>query len=543
MLLSVENLTIRFDTGQEPVVKSISFQVDEAETLGIVGESGSGKSVSCFSLLKLLPKSTEVSGKVLYKDKSGNHVDLLTLNNTQLQQYRGKEIGFVFQEPMSSLNPAYTCGDQVAEGLRKHMKCSRKEAHSKTISLFEEVLLPDPMRVWKAYPHELSGGQRQRVMIAMALASDPRLLIADEPTTALDVTVQKVVVELIKNLSKQRKMGVIFISHDLNLVGSMADRIMVMKSGEIVEMGMTKNIFEKPQHGYTQNLLQCRPSRNWHLPRLPVPGLVPQPILPQENTGNPILLKAENLSKSYISGSGWWGENAETKAVVAVSFDLEKGKTLGIVGESGSGKSTISRLVLGLTPITSGKVYFGHDEISGLSRQQFRPYRRQMQMIFQDPYSSLNPKHSIGSILTEPMDIFGIGNKKERLDKAEYLLKKTGLPAEYLHRYPHQLSGGQRQRVCIARALMTDPAFIICDESVAALDVSVQAQVLNLLKDLQDELGLTYLFITHDLAVARFMSHQLLVMQKGKAEEYGKAADVFSNPKAAYTKKLLDSVV
>ncbi len=543
MLLRVENLTIRFGAGQEPVVRDISFQVGEAETLGIVGESGSGKSVSCFSLLKLLPKSAEVSGKVSYKDKSGKEVDLLTLNNTQLQQYRGKEIGFVFQEPMSSLNPAYTCGDQVAEGIRKHKKCSRKEAQAKTISLFEEVLLPDPSRVWKAYPHELSGGQRQRVMIAMALASDPRLLIADEPTTALDVTVQKVVVELIKKLSEQRNMGVIFISHDLNLVGSMADRILVMKSGEIVEMGMTKDIFEKPQHSYTQNLLQCRPSRNWHLPRLPVPGLVAKPVLPQENTGNPILLKAENLSKSYISGSGWWGKNAETKAVVAVSFDIEKGKTLGIVGESGSGKSTISRLVLGLTPITSGKVYFGNDEISGLNRKQFRPYRRQMQMIFQDPYSSLNPKHSIGSILTEPMDIFGIGNKKERLDKAEYLLKKTGLPAEYLHRYPHQLSGGQRQRVCIARALMTDPAFIICDESVAALDVSVQAQVLNLLKDLQDELGLTYLFITHDLAVARFMSHQLLVMQKGKAEEYGKAADIFSNPSSAYTKKLLDSVV
>lgn len=557
-MLRVKNLSITFAGQTNPAVNNISFEVGHGEILGVVGESGSGKSITCFSLLKLLDKrTTSISGEALYEKSDGKIVDLLKLSEKQLEHIRGKQIGFVFQEPMSSLNPAYTCGWQVAEGIKKHLHKNNTEAKVATIKLFEEVQLPDAERIWQSYPHQLSGGQRQRVMIAMALASNPQLLIADEPTTALDVTVQKTVVELLLKLVKDRNMSLIFISHDLNLVNHLAQRVLVMKAGKIVESGDMKSVFNNPQNPYTINLINCRPSKNYNSNRLPVMGETVTPKTIVYNTSNEILLEAKSLYKTYkLASKKLFAKAQEFEAVSDVSFTVYKGQTLCVVGESGSGKSTVGRMLLGLIKPTSGEILYNNTDLAQLNDKQFRNYRRHLQMVFQDPYSSINPKHKIGDIVGEPFEIYKDDPSPEynsgtlrvtasikTKDKVSYLLEKVGLPVDFAQRYPHQLSGGQRQRVCIARALALNPSFIVCDESVAALDVSVQARVLNLLKDLQDELGLSYLFITHDLSVARFMGHQTLVLQKGQVEDYGNTEDIFNKPKSDYTDKLLQSIV
>jgi len=543
-MLCVKNLSITFASQNFAAVNDISFEVGRGEILGVVGESGSGKSITCFSLLKLLDKhTTAISGEALYTNAEGKTVDLLKLSEKQLEYIRGKQIGFVFQEPMSSLNPAYTCGWQVAEGIKKHLGNKNAEAKAATIKLFEEVQLPDPERIWQSYPHQLSGGQRQRVMIAMALSSSPQLLIADEPTTALDVTVQKTVVDLLLKLVKDRNMSLIFISHDLNLVNHLAQKVLVMKAGEIIERGLMRPVFTHPQNPYTINLINCRPSKNYHSNRLPVLGETVTPKTIISHTSNEILLEAKSLYKTYkLPSKKLFVKAPEFQAVSDVSFTIYKGQTLCVVGESGSGKSTLGRMLLGLIKPSSGEILYNNTDLAKLNDKQYRNYRRHIQMVFQDPYSSLNPKHKIGDIIGEPFEIYKDKSIKTK-DKTIYLLEKVGLPTDFANRYPHQLSGGQRQRVCIARALALNPQFIVCDESVAALDVSVQARVLNLLKDLQDELGLSYLFITHDLSVARFMGHQILVLQKGQIEDYGNTEDIFNNPKSPYTDKLLQSIV
>ena len=488
-MLRVKNLSITFAGQDSAAVNYISFEVGRGEILGVVGESGSGKSITCFSLLKLLDKhTTTISGEALYTNAEGKTLDLLKLSEKQLEHIRGKQIGFVFQEPMSSLNPAYTCGWQVAEGIKKHLGKKNTESKAATIKLFEEVQLPDPERMWQSYPHQLSGGQRQRVMIAMALSSNPQLLIADEPTTALDVTVQKTVVDLLLKLVKDRNMSLIFISHDLNLVNHLAQKVLVMKAGEIIERGEMKSVFNNPQNPYTINLINCRPSKNYHSNRLPILGeaVIPKTII--YNTQNEILLEAKSLYKTYkLPSKKLFAKSQEFRAVNDVSFTIYKGQTLCVVGESGSGKSTLGRMLLGLIKPSSGEILYNNTDLAKLNDKQYRNYRRHIQMVFQDPYSSLNPKHKIGDIIGEPFEIYQDKSIKTK-DKVAYLLDKVGLPTDFANRYPHQLSGGQRQRVCIARALALNPQFIVCDESVAALDVSVQARVLNLLKDLQDEL-------------------------------------------------------
>ncbi len=552
-MLRVNNLSITFAGEENPAVNNISFEVGHGEILGVVGESGSGKSITCFSLLRLLDKrTTTISGEAIFENGDGKTVDLLTLSEKQLEHIRGKQIGFVFQEPMSSLNPAYTCGWQVAEGIKKHLSKKNTEAKAATIKLFEEVQLPNPERMWQSYPHQLSGGQRQRVMIAMALSSNPQLLIADEPTTALDVTVQKTVVDLLLKLVKDRNMSLIFISHDLNLVNHLAQKVLVMKTGEIIERGDMKSVFNNPQNPYTINLINCRPSKNYHSNRLPVMGETVTPKNIIYNTSSEILLEAKSLYKSYaLPSKKLFGKAPELKAVSDVSFTIYKGQTLCVVGESGSGKSTVGRMLLGLIKPSAGQILYNNADLATLNERQYRTYRRHIQMVFQDPYSSLNPKHKIGDIIGEPFEIYKddpsttlrATARRKTKDQVHHLLEKVGLPTDFASRYPHQLSGGQRQRVCIARALALNPQFIVCDESVAALDVSVQARVLNLLKDLQDELGLSYLFITHDLSVARFMAHHTLVLQKGQVEDYGPTENIFNNPKSAYTNKLLQSIV
>lgn len=543
-ILTVNNLSVSFDGG-ERVVKDVSFGLLPGQILGIVGESGSGKSITVFSLIKLLDQAA-VSGKVLYRGLVDKEIDLLQLSSKELQKIRGGEIGFVFQEPMTSLNPSMKCGAQIDEAIIKHLKLSANESKIKTFKLMDEVKLSDRERLYDSYPHQLSGGQRQRIMIAMALAADPKILIADEPTTALDAEVQKAVVELIKQLSINRQMAVIFISHDLGLVQHLANHTMVMLSGSIVEMGPTAELLSLPKHEYTKALINCRPAIHSHLKRLPV---IASEILPVEATtksrfepSDEIVLKATSLSKIFVTKKNLLGKvTSSIHAVNNISFEVAKAKTLAIVGESGSGKSTVSKLLLKLTELDSGYMLLNEVDITNLTERQFKQYRRQIQMVFQDPYSSLNPYHRIGNIVAEPLNIFDIGSPKNRQEKVAELLKKVQLPEDFIYRYPHQLSGGQRQRICIARALATAPSFIVCDESVAALDVSVQAHVLNLLKDLQDELGISYLFITHDLNVAQFMSDSVLVMQKGCMQEYGKTKEVFSNPSSNYMKNLLSN--
>ena len=550
-ILKIENLTISF--GNNEVIRNISYQLNENEILGIVGESGSGKSVSSLAILGLLPQrlSNITSGSIRYQNQ-----ELTNLPLKALQTIRGKKISMVFQEPMSSLNPSIHCGKQVQEIILQHSNTSKKDSKKETILLFEKVKLPNPERIYKAFPHEISGGQKQRVMIAMAIACKPDILIADEPTTALDVTVQKDIIKLIKTLQVETKMSVIFISHDLSLISEIADSVLVMYKGEIVEQGNTSAIFKNPQHRYTKALINSKPALNT---RLKVLSTIQDYLNETINTeivttkerqnkhkklySKPPLLEIINLEKDYISKSGWFNKPTIFKAVNKVSFKLYEGETLGLVGESGCGKSTLGNAILQLDKATSGKILYKGIDITRLPNAELKKLRKDIQIIFQDPYASLNPRMPIGKAIMEPMIVHKLYNSdKERKEKALDILNKVGLSEAYFDRYPHEFSGGQRQRIGIARTIALQPKLIVCDESVSALDISVQAQVLNLLNQLKEDFGFTYIFISHDLAVVKYMSDQLLVMNKGKIEELDDADTIYNNPKTPYTKKLIEAI-
>ncbi|TXG37092.1 ABC transporter ATP-binding protein [Seonamhaeicola maritimus] len=550
-ILSVKNLSISF--GSNEVIHNISYKLNENEILGIVGESGSGKSVSSLAILGLLPKgiSKITSGSIGYKDQ-----DLTTLSSKVFQSIRGNKIAMIFQEPMSSLNPSMTCGKQVLEILSLHTNLSKAEAKNEVILLFEKVKLPEPKRVFKAYPHEISGGQKQRVMIAMAIACKPDILIADEPTTALDVTVQKDIIKLLKTLQEETKMSVIFITHDLALISEIADRVLVMYKGEIVENGVVSNIFNAPQHNYTKALINSRPSLDTRLKVLPtiqdyLDDSISKEIITSEQRrlqhekiySKSPLLEVLNVDKTYFSKSGWFSKPKAFKAVNNVSFKLYKGETLGLVGESGCGKSTLGNAILQLDKATSGGIIYNGIDITALSKNEVKKLRKDIQIIFQDPYSSLNPRIPVGEAIMEPMRVHKLFNSdKERKERVIEILDRVGLSEVYFNRYPHEFSGGQRQRIGIARTIALEPKLIVCDESVSALDISVQAQVLNLLNELKEDFGFTYIFISHDLAVVKYMSDQLLVMNQGEIEELNDADRIYNNPKKNYTKKLIDAI-
>lgn len=564
-MLNVENLNIDFYNRDEKTwfkaVNTISFAVKKGTVLGIVGESGSGKSVTSFSIMRLHDETyAKITGSIDFEK-----VSLLNLSSNEIRQIRGNQISMIFQEPMTSLNPVFTCGEQVAEAIMLHRNVNKIQAKQHTIELFNEVQLPRPEHIFDSYPHQISGGQKQRVMIAMALSCNPKLLIADEPTTALDVTVQKTIIQLLLKLKQERDMAMIFISHDLGVINEIADEVAVMYKGEIVEQGAAKDIFNNPQHPYTKGLLACRPSPALQLKRLPVVADFltgnTQDATSHLNASNQLtdveiksrreelyqqkpLLKIEDLSTWYPVNTGFFSKNAAyVKAVDKINFEVFPGETLGLVGESGCGKTTLGRSILRLIQPTSGSIIFEGKDITHLGKSEMRKLRKDIQIIFQDPYASLNPKLTIGQSILEPLTVHNLfKNEAERKAKVLELLNKVGLKEEHYNRYPHEFSGGQRQRVVIARALALEPKFIICDESVSALDVSVQAQVLNLIKDLQKEFGLTYIFISHDLAVVKHISDRILVMNKGKIEEEGFPEQIFYSPKAAYTQKLIDAI-
>lgn len=555
--IEIQNLSLSF--GDNPILRNVSFNVPKGKIIGVVGESGSGKSITSLAIMGLLPKTAEISSesKILFESSKGIQ-DLLKLSDDQKRNFRGKEIGMIFQEPMTSLNPSLRCGEQVEESIRLHLKLSKEKAKQRVLELFEKVLLPNPERMYKAYPHELSGGQRQRVMIAMAICCEPKVLIADEPTTALDVTVQRTILELIKKLQQESDMSCIFISHDLGVIAELCDEVVVMYKGEIVEKGLVEKIFNHPKENYTKGLIACRPRLEVRYKELPTIA----DFLSNENYQSEIyttkereafheklyaqtpILEVKNLSKYFYSKPSILGKpEISVKAVDDVSFKVYPGETLGLVGESGSGKTTLSRTVLLLERPSAGEIFYRGKDIVKLSNEEVRRLRKDIQIIFQDPYSSLNPKMNIGEIITTPMKVHKIGsNQKDRLEKAGELLEKVGLRSTDLKKYPHEFSGGQRQRIGIARALALQPKFIICDESVSALDVSVQAQVLNLLNDLKEEFGLTYIFISHDLAVVKYMSDQLLVMQHGIQKELGDADEIYANPTTQYTQDLIEAI-
>ena len=553
-ILDVLGLNISFGENKQKttVVHDIDFSLYENEILAIVGESGSGKSVTSKAIMGLLQdKNTHIKGRINFEETS-----LLSLSSKEFAKLRGNDIAMIFQEPMSALNPSLTCGFQVAEILLHHKKVSASEVKKEVLQLFEKVKLPRPQDMYTSYPHQISGGQMQRVVIAMAIACKPKLLIADEPTTALDVTVQKEILQLLKDLQKQTGMSMLFISHDLALVCELADRVLVMYKGDIVEKGTVKEIFEAPKKSYTKALLGSRPKLDVRYKILPTiasikdNSFIPQSITSQQRakkhqkiyTKTP-LLRVENVAKSYFSKVGVFGQKQEIKAVNGISFDVFEGETLGLVGESGCGKSTLGKVILQLEKATKGSIFYKGKEITSLKSKDLRSLRKDIQLIFQDPYSSLHPRKIIGQAIIEPMEVHGIGSsKKQRKEKAMELLSRVGLEASYFHRYPHQLSGGQRQRVGIARTIAMEPKLVICDESVSALDISVQAQVLNLLNELKEDFGFTYIFISHDLAVVKYMADQLLVMNKGAIEEIGDADEIYANPVKQYTKKLIDSI-
>jgi len=581
-LLSVNNLSIGFGAAGNiiPAVKNISFTVEAGEIVAIVGESGSGKSVTSLSLLQLLPTQAVVKGQLLFSGNDGKTVDLLRLPEKGINAIRGKDIAMIFQEPMTSLNPVFTCGYQVMEAIQLHQKLSSAAAKEKAIALFEKVRLPNPAEMMNRYPHQLSGGQKQRVMIAMAISCNPLLLIADEPTTALDVTVQKTILELIKELQLQLGMGVILITHDLGLVADIADRVLVMYKGEIAEQGRTSEVLQNPKHPYTKALMACRPSMHERGERLPVVSDFLAPLTPKggavsgayagndiafdamkESLSSPSTLKeetegskqiitgetilsVENLKVYYPGKKTLFGKTPPPfKALDDVSFTVGKGETVGLVGESGCGKTTLGRAILKLIPLTSGSIILNGADLAGLSKSAMQPIRKDLQIVFQDPYGSLNPRLTIGAAIQEPMLVHGIlKNNQHRKDKVIELLEKVNLKPEHFNRYPHEFSGGQRQRICIARALALNPSFLIFDESVSALDVSVQAQVLNLLNDLKKAFGFTAIFISHDLSVVRFISDRIMVMNKGKIIEEGPSDEIYFSPKNEYTRKLIDAI-
>ncbi len=566
--LTINNLEISFksDKNQFKAINNISLQLDKGEIIGLVGESGSGKSVTSLAIMRLLESNAKIKGEILFDDKN-----LLEISEREMQQFRGNKIAMIFQEPMTSLNPLMKCGKQITESIIFHLKTNKKQAKEKTLQLFGEVKLPEPQEIFNKYPHQLSGGQKQRVMIAMALACNPEILIADEPTTALDVTVQKNIIELLKRIREERNMSIIFISHDLGVIGEIADKILVMNKGQIVEQGTAKNIFLNPQNPYTKGLLACRPNPKLQLKKLPTISdftsekngdflnteiniedlqkrlkvdesdiIDKRKLLYQQ----PKLLKIEHLSTWFPKNQSFFGQaNTFTKAVNDVSFDVYQGETFGLVGESGCGKTTLSRTILKLIKPTSGKIIFDEIDISTLSEKEMRPMRKDIQIIFQDPYSSLNPIQTIGDALIEPLIVHNIlENNQQRKDYIIDLMEKVGLTSQQFTRYPHEFSGGQRQRIVIARALALKPKLIICDECVSALDVSVQAQVINLLKDLQEEFKLTYIFISHDMAVVKHVSDRMMVMNNGKTEEIGFPDDIYYHPQKDYTKKLIDAI-
>ena len=572
-LLHIKNLSLDFiaESGSVNALKNISLTVNKGEVVALVGESGSGKSVTALSILQLLPSPPAkfTTGEINFSENGSGITDLLKKNLREMQHIRGNKIAMIFQEPMTSLNPVLTCGEQVMEAILVHKKnlttgkqISKSEAKLQTISWFEKVKLPNPAAIFSRYPHQLSGGQKQRVMIAMAMCCEPSLLICDEPTTALDVTVQKTILTLIKELQKQLNMGVVFITHDLGVVAEIADRAVVMYKGEIVEQNLVKEIFTSPKHPYTKALLACRPVNHERGKRLPVvadfleekiPGTEPINFTVRQevqddhpgNTGTKnVLLTCEHLSVWFPAKKSLFGKASSfTKAIDDISFEVYKGETLGLVGESGCGKTTLGRTLLRLIEPTAGKIMYNGIDLTAKKRDELRSLRKEVQIVFQDPYSSLNPRITIGSAIAEPMQVHGIlSTNKQRKDKVTELLEKVNLKAEHVDRYPHEFSGGQRQRIVIARALALSPSFIICDESVSALDVSVQAQVLNLLNDLKKEFGFTIIFISHDLSVVRYISDRILVMNKGKMEESGYADDIYYNPGSEYTKKLIASI-
>lgn len=552
-MLKVSNLSISFPSENQDntVVKQLSFELKTNQILGIVGESGSGKSITSLALLGLLPTSAKVSGDIVFQGKS-----LPSLTESEWQEIRGNQISMIFQEPMSSLNPTLTCGRQVAEVLQRHTKLSKSEIKREVIALFEKVKLPRAENIYTSYPHQISGGQKQRVMIAMALACKPALLIADEPTTALDVTVQKEIILLLKSLQKETSMSILFISHDLSLVSELADQVMVMYKGSMVEKGSVKQVFLQPKENYTQALIFSKPGLDKRLQKLPtvedfVQGTYKEAlVLPEmrqtyhkELYSKAPLLRIENLNKAYVSKGSWLRKGTVVQAVQEVSFNLYEGETLGLVGESGCGKTTLGRTLLGLEKSDSGAIFYRGKDITQAGAKTLQQLRKDIQIIFQDPFSSLNPRLTVGQAILEPMTVHGIlTDKKARKAHVLALLEKVGLDASYYNRYPHEFSGGQRQRIGIARTLAVQPKIVICDESVSALDVSVQAQVLNLLNALKTEFNFTYVFISHDLSVVKHMADQLLVMNAGKIEEIGEADQVYTAPKKTYTQRLIDSI-
>ena len=572
-ILSVQNLAVQFTTeeGIYDAVKGISFEIPRGKIVGIVGESGSGKSVTSLAIMRLLAtQNTSVKGSILFHTPTET-IDILGIPDSQMTGIRGNKIAMIFQEPMTSLNPVHTCGAQVAEAIQRHQGLAKSEAKQKTIELFTEVQLPNPAQLYDRYPHEISGGQKQRVLIAMALSCDPALLIADEPTTALDVTVQKNIIELLKRIRDERNMSMIFISHDLGVISEIADEVMVMYRGNILEHKSVSDIFNQPENPYTVGLLACKPNMNLQLKRLPTVSdfmnhseenkslaaqnlkeIIATYAISNEDikkrrdfiySQTPIL-SVQNLAKWYPIKKGIFAKAKNFfKAVDEVSFEIYPGETLGLVGESGCGKTTLGRCLLRLIEPTSGDINYHNIALTSLSAKKLRSIRRELQIVFQDPYSALNPRFTIGDAIMEPMQVHGIhANKEERKNKTIELLEQVGLSADFFNRYPHEFSGGQRQRICIARALALQPKVIICDESVSALDVSVQAQVLNLLSDLQEKFQLSYLFISHDLSVVKHFSDRMLVMNAGKIVESGFPEEIYHHPQQAYTQKLIDAI-
>jgi peptide/nickel transport system ATP-binding protein len=575
-LLEIKNLVTEFRTDGEVMkaVNDVSFTLNRGETIGIVGESGSGKSVTSLSVMRLIPNPPgKISGgEILFHKDENSTVDLVKISEKEMRAIRGNDIAMIFQEPMTSLNPVFTCGDQVMEAILLHQKVNKKEAKEKTIALFKEVQLPRPEAIFNQYPHQISGGQKQRVMIAMAMSCSPSILIADEPTTALDVTVQQTILDLMLKLQREKDMGIMFITHDLGVIAELADKVVVMYKGKIVEQGPVLEIFGNPQHPYTKGLLACRPPLDVRLKRLPIvsdfmnvdeAGNIQeidqsvteatekeiQTVAEREEAHRKLyaqkpILQIKNLKTYFPLKKNFFGKvTEEVKAVDDVTFDVYPGETLGLVGESGCGKTTLGRTVLRLVDPTGGEVIFKGNPLHLMTTAELTEVRKDIQIIFQDPYSSLNPRITVGDAIMEPMQVHKLyANDKERKEKVLELLERVNMLPEHFYRYPHEFSGGQRQRICIARALALRPQFIICDESVSALDVSVQAQVLNLLNELKRDFDFTYIFISHDLSVVKFMSDRMVVMNKGVVEEMGDADQICSNPQTEYTKKLIAAI-